>query len=153
MVYFFRDGGAQARRALVNACNETAVNVPAAWALTRSQRACAEQWACPHCDGTKVLGSKQAQSVHMARMHGVRVDIRRWVSSSVCVICMVGVGTRPRCIAHLAYRPALCRLNTLMAIDPLADDAVLELDLADALAAGLLVLVVGRTLPPWRAGE
>ena len=89
----------------------------------------------PQCDNCVSFKSRQALSVHLARLHGVRVDIRRWVSSSVCVVCMVDFGTRPRCIAHLAYRSALCKINIVLAVDPLSDEAVMELDTADTMAA------------------
>jgi hypothetical protein len=135
---YFRDGGAKASKALVKACSEPAVNKPAAWAVTNSQRSLAQQWACSHCNDAKIFGSKQALAVHMARQHGVKVDIRRWVDDSVCRICLVDFGTRPRVIAHLAYRSALCRCNMILSMDPLPDETVTELDAADTADARVL---------------
>ena len=87
-------------------------------------------FACTRCD--KAFASQMALEAHCRVKHGDRLDIRRYVSGSVCPACGTDYRERIRCIAHLSdrRRPA-CAVWVKQAVTPLPDDEVRTLDEAD----------------------
>ena len=106
-------------------CKSPFANVCAQWAVGPDLQAFAAPVSCPLCDTTSK--SYQAHALHLFRRHGIKSDLRRYVSGTHCLVCLRECHTRENCINHVRYRSKVCRNNLLIR------GPILNVDEADAL--------------------
>ena len=85
-----------------------------------------DEWPCQIC-GT-VFSSKQACAVHAYRKHGIKSNIRLYVTTTHCLCCLSEWHIRDRLIAHLRDKAPACRRYYERWITPLPKQQAEELD-------------------------
>ena len=99
-------------------------------------------YPCTRCN--KAFASQMALEAHCRRLHGDRLDLRRYVASSVCPACGTDYHERLRCISDLSHkRQPKCAVWIRALVEPLPDAEVARLDAIDR--------VLRRE--PWRQGH
>jgi hypothetical protein len=107
-------------------CKTPWANVMSQWAITPTLSTFAMPMVCPLCSVSSK--SLQAHSVHLARKHGIKSSLRRYVDSSVCGVCLVNFISRERCLNHVRYRSKVCKVNTLLRGPWISQDQATQLD-------------------------
>ena len=72
-----------------------------------------------------------ALAVHLAKKHGHRMAVRRFVEASTCVVCKRTYHTRPRVLQHLHAGSTDCWLTLLRTFHPMSEDQARALDERD----------------------
>ena len=78
----------------------------------------------------------QQLAVHLARKHGIKVQIRKFIDAHWCPVCLLYFGARPRVVDHVQKSP-VCRFNIQCSYPMLPDTVVAELDEADRVQIAL----------------
>ena len=85
---------------------------------------------CPECN-VGFLTNK-AMASHRRTKHGIRNDIRLYISSSVCPCCKTDFRQRLRCLAHVSdTRRPKCRTWIMENVQQLPDKVACKLDAHD----------------------
>ena len=85
---------------------------------------------CTRC--TRAFASQKALESHCRTKHGDRLDIRRYIRTSVCPACGTDYRERLRCIAHLSdRRRPVCAGWVKHHVVPMAESQVKQLDEVD----------------------
>ena len=87
------------------------INEQNSWAKARHTRQLGTSQSC--CDCGAAFASLQALSVHRARKHGWRNDVRIHVDTTFCTVCLLEFHARNRVVNHLAYGSPTCLANLL----------------------------------------
>jgi hypothetical protein len=107
-------------------CKSPWANIVSQWANTPTLSTFAMPTVCPICRVSSK--SLQAHSVHLARKHGIKSSLRRYVDSPVCRICMVNFTSRERCLNHVRYRSKVCKINVLLRGPCISQEEATNLD-------------------------
>ena len=99
-------------RKVTGYCKSPYANICAQWATTPALQVFARPVVCVVCN--HLSKSHQAHSVHMFRAHGVKSDMRRYVPSTHCLVCLREFGERETCLNHVRYRSKVCHNNLLL---------------------------------------
>ena len=102
---------------------------PTGWMVTKTQVSDIRLWPCSKCG--QVEQSAQALSVHAARAHGMKIDVRRYARTSRCEACLCDFHSRYRLITHLAYRASACVDVLRATVEPLSVEESEDLDFLD----------------------
>ena len=84
------------------------------------------QHCCHTCN--VAFASKQALALHNLRKHGIKCELRRYVTTTHCLCCLMFFHSRVSVLHHVKDKSPICRLFYLAHIDPVSLEEANELD-------------------------
>ena len=69
-----------------------------------------EAVACPHCEKSFPY---HKLSSHMFSQHGIRNNVRNYISGTICVCCLKDFHTRRKIVHHISFRSPRCKAHLL----------------------------------------
>ena len=89
------------------------------------------------------FSSEQSIALHRFKTHGVKNQMRQYIASTFCPICLRQFWTRERAVNHIRYRSKVCKGNLLLLGPCLTVDEADQLDI-DEIGAHITLQRSGR---------
>ena len=87
-------------------------NISVAWEDDKIVAPVALHLQCDQC--TQKFSSEQSRSLHMFKVHGIKNQMRLYVDSTFCPVCLRQFWNRERVVNHIRYRSHACKANLLL---------------------------------------
>ena len=87
-------------------------NISAAWESDKIVAPVAMRLQCDKCN--LKFTSEQSLALHKFKAHGEKNQMRRYVASTFCPVCLRQFWSRERVVNHIRYRSLVCKANLLL---------------------------------------
>eukprot|EP00973_Karenia_brevis_P056348 7837488-Karenia_brevis.AAC.1 len=111
-----------AKRMVLAASSDPAVNARKAWASSRAEREMGTTYACAICVNT-AFPSRQQLALHLFKKHSQCRVMRQYVDCDYCVACMQHFSSQERVVCHLEEKSARCKAFYVQVMEPLSPES------------------------------